>query len=152
MRDRQLLMRRTAAAASTSSSNADMPADPLRDTAPDAARRSWFLIAWPCNSAKQEHPSVSLEHSRSRAPSIVVHSQDWKYWILTFHVDALLLAKGGAQFLNLRSEATLHILRRKFMMVGPTQLGRREGVLWHRPYPLDQGLALTEVLTTGGSD
>ena len=33
-----------------SSASADMPADPLSDTAPDAASKSWFLIACPCNS------------------------------------------------------------------------------------------------------
>lgn len=66
----------------------------------------------------------------------------------TFHVHTLFLAERRAQFLNPRREAALYVLRRKLLMSRLALLGRRERVLRYRSYPLDQCVALAEVLRT----
>jgi len=52
-------------AASISSSTAVIPSEPLRDIVPDAINKSWFLIAWPCNSWRQEKDEVTVKMTSS---------------------------------------------------------------------------------------
>jgi len=60
----------------------------------------------------------------------------------TFHIDALFLPEGSAKILNLGSEAALHVLGGKGIVMG---LGGWEGVFWEADL-LDKGLTLVEVL------
>ena len=126
-----------------------MPADPFSDTTPDAASKSWFLIAWPCNSvcvaqeARISQPRSPPSTARER-PSIVVTQ-------LTLHVHPLLLAERRAELLDLRREAALHVLGRELVVVR-AGLRRREGVCRHRAYSLDQSLTLAEVLAPDATD
>lgn len=62
---------------------------------------------------------------------------------LTFHVDALLLPKRGAQFLHLGGKPALNVLRRETLM---SRLSGRESVVLGGPNLLNKRMTSPEVL------
>lgn len=64
----------------------------------------------------------------------------------TLHVDALFLAKGGAEVLDLCGEAALYVLRGEGLVTLGVEGGGGEGMGGVGEDALDEGLAVAEVL------
>ena len=69
---------------------------------------------------------------------------------LTVHIDALLLAEGGAELLDLGGEGALHVLRRTPLMCGGRDRWKRVGRLGGGGGDgLDESMTTAEVLEEG---
>jgi hypothetical protein len=99
--------------------------------APEAMRRSAFLMAWPWSSGQSRR--------EGRQGEAVMSTESYRKTIggLTLHVDPLLATERATLVLHLACQTTLDV-------GGRDELGTRASLRWLDP--LDQHLRLTKVL------